>query len=291
MLLTWHEDERVRTVAALIDPSTTAVLDELHLNRAAAPGPLRLRLPDMPVPEDQRPALVLLQADDWQTRQRLAERALAQSTQPGERHVCAWIASPVEAAALGRSLSAAMRFYPAGAFRPMVFRHHDPRVREVLEATLGAHWAVTRVPEVSAWCYVGRTGLPVVRHQPQPPTAARSDSEPWMSARVEQTLHRCQTINQAIDLAMQSGWSYHSDAPAVCDRALDTATALGYAGEADQIAYLLHTLSLGVGFERHPVVIQTLRQAPAGVSYVDAIGGLSPDQWRLIAADLTRRPT
>lgn len=291
LLLAWHEDERVRTVAALIEPATAGVLADLHLNREAAPQLLRVRLPGMSAPDEQCPALVALRADDWYTRQHLAERALAQAKQPGERHVCGWIASPAEPGALGLGLSAAMRFAPDGGSATMVFRHYDPRVREVLDSTLGAHWALSRVPQASAWCYVARTGLPVVRQQaPHPAPQARPEGASGLSARAQQTLRRCQTINQAIDLAMQTGWSFRPDAPAVCDRALDTATALGYVGEADQLAYLLHTLSLGIGFDRHPLVIQALRQASPGASYAEAIGGLSAEQWRLIGADLPRHP-
>ena len=142
------------------------------------------------------------------------------------------------------------------------------------------------IPHVEGWIYLDRAKAARVS------MASGEDAKTpnvTTHARIEQVLSRCKEINTAIDLAVREGWNYQPGAVQLADGAYDQAEQMGLVGAADRLAFIMHSLTLGLGFERHPIIRAALMEnGSTNLRYIDSVKGISAGQWQQVANESTR---
>lgn len=275
-------------VAAVLDAAGPETLARVF-GGDAGPAAAHINVPLAPLqlPGELLPSLVPLSAENWLLRQRTVEIALDHSPGQGCPAVCGWIWCDMDAQALAARLGASMIRPLQGGGR-YFFRYHDPRVRACLSALLGSEWLADQLQATHGWLSVSHSQF--LRTESDAPACVPSarDVDPEAALRA---IRRTEEINRAINVAVESGWSFSGRCYATADAALDRCERMSFAGAADRLAFMLHALTVSSQFDSHPVIARQLQEAiVAGESYVQAAERVPMDIWaeaRTVAPALT----
>jgi hypothetical protein len=277
-LVAWYELPNVKTLCFIVDPCThenlTAIDSKLAVDSSKV-FPIKLAGTDVAVKES--PALVLLEKDDWQLRQRSVEQALhdLKNINP-DRHISGWLATSATPQSLAQKLTRSMDVRLIRGKRT-VLRHHDPRVRQYIEAIAGCDWLLSLVPDVKAWAYL--------RHDSQWSSWTNNldqQERVELSPLIKKALLQSGEVNRVVQLAMQEKLMLGQDVYSVVHHAFEKTEKYGYTNEDDRLAFGLHSLMLGLGFESRPQITAALSLADKNASYCDAVAHLSAAQWESI---------
>lgn len=277
-LVRWYDLPRASTVGCVVDPCTDENLSVMGAGITInSPHVFSIKLVGTDVSVNERPALVVFEKTDWLLRQTSIEKALLDLNDANpNRFISGWFASSLHPQDLVRKLSVSMDSRLINSKRTLL-RHHDPRVRQYVEAIVGNQWLQSLVPGVIAWGYL--------RHDCQ--WSAWTDvpevtDESALTPLIKKVLLQSAEVNRVIQLASQEKIKLDSHVYSVIHQAFDKTEKYGYINQDDRLAFALHSLMMGLGFETRSQVATALSQADNGTNYCDAIAHLSPQQWGLI---------
>jgi Domain of unknown function (DUF4123) len=277
-LVAWYELPNVKTVCFIVDPCTHENLTAIDSKLAVdCPKVFPIKLAGTDVAVEESPALVLIEKDDWQLRQRSVEQALFDLKDiNSQRFISSWVATSATPQSLAQKLTQSMDVRLISGKRT-VLRHHDPRVRQYIEAVAGFDWLLSLVPDVKAWAYL--------RHDSQWSSWTSNldlKEKVELSPLIKKALLQSGEVNRVVQLAMQEKLILSQDFYSVVHRAFEKTEKYGYANEDDRLAFGLHSLMLGLGFESRPQIAAALSLADKKTSYCDAVAHLSAVQWESI---------
>jgi hypothetical protein len=275
-------------VCVVLDTCDAALIE--RLGAGAAPL-VHLKLPSTKLPPEQLPALLVIDPPSWQLRQTSINVALEAHAQQSPPIICGWLWSSMSVAALARSIASSL-LRVAEPQNRYVFRHHDPRVRSCLRALLGDAWLKTLLPQPHEWLWLRADGS--VELQTSAPAASAAllhTGQPEISSvsasRVQQVIERCAEINQALAFARREGWRFVDTAYTNADHALSACEQLGFSGNADRLAFVLHALMLTPRFYNHPPIAEVLHSARKNATtYIEAAARIGPALWHEAATPI-----
>jgi hypothetical protein len=281
-LVAWYDLPDVKTVGFIVDPCTNenlAIIDSRLTVDCDKVFPIKLAGTGVAVEES--PALVVFEKDEWLLRQSSVEKALLDLENiNSQRFISAWLAASATPQSLAQKLTRSMDTRLISG-KQTVLRHHDPRVRQYIEAVVGLEWLKSLVPDVKAWAYL--------KHDLQWSawtSQSNHQEKVELSALVKKALLQSGEVNRVVQLAIQEKIVLDKDVYSIVHRAFEKTEKYGYTNEDDRLAFALHSLMLGLGFESRTQIAVVLNQADKNMGYCDAVAQLSAAQWQSIEEEV-----